>query len=521
MTYLSNDGSNIITAWRQDLASLIPHAVSLNHEGQRFLAFPNAREEARLARNLGVPVPSPIFTNYDWCAQTSRRPPWDVQKITAAMLVENPRAYVLNSMGTGKTSAALFACDFLMRTSNVRRVLIAAPLSTLTPVWETEIFMTMAHRKAVVLHHIDRAKRVARLEQEASFYIINHHGLHLLRDELLKKRFDVIIIDELGVFRNRSTQLWKAANTVVNGISYVWGLTGSPTPQAPTDAWAQMKLLTPGRTSNSMGQFRDATMTKLSSFKWIPRPDANEVVHAQMQPSVRFQRSDVMELPPTSYVQRTVGLSPEGAKAYKMLYEKMRMLTDKGKSITAVNEGVLRTKLLQVACGYIYTDDQGVYELPQGPRHAALEEVVDETDAKVIVFVPFLHAIAGVADFLAKQGHKPAVIHGGVSRTVRDRVFTEFQTRDEPRLIVAHPGCMAHGLTLTKASTIVWYAPAPSYEVYEQANARIVRPGQLEKTYIVHLSGTPVERETYKRQQTKGRMQGMLLDLFRQQELAF
>jgi SNF2 family DNA or RNA helicase len=141
-------------------------------------------------------------------------------------------------------------------------------------------------------------------------------------------------------------------------------------------------------------------------------------------------------------------------------------------------------------------------------------------DHKVIVFVPFLHAISGVATFLAKHRHAPAVVHGSVSRTVRDKIFTDFQTKDEPRLIVAHPGCMAHGLTLTRANTIVWYAPSPSYEIYEQANARIVRPGQKEKTYIVHLVGTGVERETYKRQEGKGKMQGMLLDMFRNQEMA-
>jgi SNF2 family DNA or RNA helicase len=520
MSYISNDGSQIVTAWRQDLAALIPHATPFDHEGQRFLVFPNAREEARLARNLGVAIPSPIFTGYDWCAATSRRKPWDVQKITAAMLVENPRAYVLNSMGTGKTAAALFACDFLMRTSGVRRVLIVAPLSTLTPVWEAELFMLMPHRKMVVLHHAAREKRSERLKRDASFYIVNHHGLQLLRDELVAKKFDVIIIDELSVFRNKSTNLWKSANTVIQGVPYVWGLTGSPTPSSPTDAWGQMKLLTPARTARSMSQFRDQTMNKITTFKWVPKREANDTVHAQMQPSVRFQRSDVSELPPTSYVHRKVELSPDGARAYKLLYDHMRMSTNQGKTITAVNEGVLRTKLLQVACGYIYADDGTVYELPQGGRHSALLEVVEETDAKVIVFVPFLHAIAGVADYLARHKHVPSVVHGSVSRTVRDRIFTSFQTQDEPKLIVAHPGCMAHGLTLTRANTIVWYAPAPSYEIYEQANARIVRPGQLEKTYIVHLGGTAVERETYRRQETKGKLQGLLLDLFRQQELS-
>jgi SNF2 family DNA or RNA helicase len=80
---------------------------------------------------------------------------------------------------------------------------------------------------------------------------------------------------------------------------------------------------------------------------------------------------------------------------------------------------------------------------------------------------------------------------------------------------------MAHGLTLTSANTIVWWGPTQSLEIYEQANARITRPGQTSKTLIVHLSGTTVEKAVYRRLKDKGRMQGLLLDLFTQQELVF
>jgi SNF2 family DNA or RNA helicase len=143
-------------------------------------------------------------------------------------------------------------------------------LSTLTPVWENEIFMLMPHRKSMILHHAQRDKRIEKLKQAATFYIINHHGLQLLREQIIKMKFDVIIIDELGVFRNKTTNLWKSANAVIEGVPYAWGLTGSPTPSAPTDAWGQMKLLTPGHTSRSFTQFRDLTMDKITTFKWWP-----------------------------------------------------------------------------------------------------------------------------------------------------------------------------------------------------------------------------------------------------------
>lgn len=516
--FITRDAQHVVIPWREDLSQLIPHAKRLNHNNQDLLVIPNRPDEAKVCRNLGVAVPAPILTRYDWCRQT----PWEVQKTTAALLTESERAYVLSTMGTGKTRAALFAADYLMKTQGLKRALIAAPLSTLTQVWEAEIFTTMMQRKFAVLHG-DKAKRLRLLAEDYDFYIINHHGLPLLKDELLARKFDIFILDELATFRTKGTELWKAANALVNtrSIPYAWGLTGSPTPNAPTDAWAQIRMITPTRVARTMAQFQDLTMRKISMFKWLPRDDANKIVFAAMQPSVRFTRDDVAELPETSYVDRDVKLEPDAAKAYKLLYDKMRMATNDGQSITAVNEGVLQSKLLQVACGFIYTDKQTIYTLPVASRLEALEEIIDETDRKVIVFVPFIHALAGVAEHLRKKKHSVAVVHGSTARGRRDTIFKSFQADVDPRVIVAHPQCMAHGLTLTAANVIVWYSPTQSLEIYEQANARITRPGQTSKTLIAHLAGTAVERAVYRRLRERSKMQGLLLTMFKEQQLEF
>jgi SNF2 family DNA or RNA helicase len=518
MILTTADATHIVVPWREDLAQLMPHAKRFTHAGQDLLLFPNNHDEAKLARNLGVPVPAPILTRYDWMGQT----PWDIQRTTAALLTESERAYVLSTMGCGKTRAALFASDYLLRCAGFTRVLIAAPLSTLSPVWEAELFRVMPQRRVRVLHG-DRAKRLRLLAEDADFYVINHHGLHMLQKELAAKGFDIIVIDELAVFRNKSTRLWKSAAAVIAGPStqYVWGLTGAPTPTAPTDAWAQIRLLTPARTTRTMSQFQDQTMRKVSDFKWVPRTDANDTVFKAMQPSVRFTRDDVMELPETTYVDRDVKPEPEAAKAYKMLFDKMRHITQSGQSITAANEGVLQNKLLQVACGFIYTDDRKVYALPNQSRLDVLEEVTEETDRKIIVFVPYIHALHGIAAHLTKNKHSVAVVYGATPRHARDKIFQAFQEAPDPRIIVAHPQTMAHGLTLTAANTIIWYGPTQSLEIYEQANARITRPGQTSKTLIVHLAGTTVEKMTYTRLRQRARMQGMLLDLFKNQELEF
>jgi SNF2 family DNA or RNA helicase len=124
-----------------------------------------------------------------------------------------------------------------------------------------------------------------------------------------------------------------------------------------------------------------------------------------------------------------------------------------------------------------------------------------------------------VFELLTKEGFDCAMVYGDTPKGARDRIFSNFQTKQTPRVLVAHPQCMAHGLTLTAANTIIWYTATNNPEHYEQANGRIVRPGQTSKTLIVHMSGTLVERVSFKRLESRGKMQGMLLDLFHQQEL--
>lgn len=521
--FVTSDTQHIALPWRQDLASLIPHAREFSYQGQRMLLIPNRHDEAKVARNVGVPVPAPIVTRYNW-PHLPGKTPWEIQKTTAALLTESPRAYVLSTMGCGKTASAIWAADYLMRNAKIKRTLIAASLSTLTPVWEKELFELLPQAKVRVLHG-SREKRLKLLNEDAEWYVINHDGLKLLAPELIAKGFGIVIIDELSSkgLRNKSTELWKAAATVVNApsVEYVWGLTGTPTPKAPTDAWAQIRLLTPDRTTKTMTRFKDLTMRQITTFKWIARDEATEIVHRAMQPGVRFTLDDVMELPPTSYVNRDVKLEPDTAKAYKLLFDKMAMMTNKGETITAMNEGVLQNKLLQVACGYIYTDKQKVYALPNKNRLTALLDLVQEADRKVIVFVPFVHALQGVTEFLRKSGETVELVFGGTARGRRDKIFRAFQDTDKPRVLVAHPECMAHGLTLTAANVVVWYCPTNSLEIYEQANARIVRPSQTSKTLIAHLVGTPVERACYSRLRERAKLQGMLLELFKNQDVEY
>src|SRR5690606_16503732 len=105
------------------------------------------------------------------------------------------------------------------------------------------------------------------------------------------------------------------------------------------------------------------------------------------------------------------------------------------------------------------------------------------------------------------------LVHGATSKASRDIIFRDFQRSRDPHVLVAHPGCMAHGLTLTEASTIIWYAPITSNEIYTQANGRITRPGQKTVAMIVNIAATALERRMYQRLRDKQALQGLLLDM--------
>ena len=478
-------------------------------KGQVYDAYPHSTDATRLARNIGYIVPAPVFVRYNWAATNA----FHTQKISAALLTMNRRAYVLNEMGTGKTRAALYAIDWMLTQNEIQKVLVVAPLSTLENVWALEIMKYFPHLTSSTLYAYSRAARLKRLNTKADIYIVNHHGVKTILDDLIKLRPDVILIDEIATFRNAQTDLWKSMNQLCPQAPYVWGMTGSPTPDAPTDAYGQVKLLTPTRVPKYFKAFKRDTMVQVSQFRWIPKPDATDKIHEVMQPAVRFKRDDVVELPPVSYAYRKVESSKRQGDTYKELMQKLVLAFNEGK-IKASNEGVLFSKLLQIASGWVYTSDKKIVDLNPNKRLDELKQVIDESIGKVIVFADFVHTAENVAKWLSDKRYSVAMVSGKVPAHARNKTFGDFQNLDSPRVLVAHPKCMAHGLTLTAASTIVWYTPTTSLETYEQACARITRPGQTNKQLIVHLTGTSIESKVYRRLREKASIQGALLDLF-------
>jgi SNF2 family DNA or RNA helicase len=497
-----------ILGWRQDVANLLPHAKEGVLDGERVLVLPHSRDEAKLLANLGIAVPPPILWRYDWCGTT----PFEAQRATAALLTTENNAFVLNEMATGKTRACLFAFDFLKSEGAVDTMLVACPLSTLRDTWQREIARYFPHLRAVVVHGTAEQRKLL-LKEPADIFLINHDGVRAFSALLAARDFDVVCVDELTAFKNATAKRSKAMRSIAGRAKYVWGMTGTPCAKGPEDAHGQVLLINPTKVPRSAMRWREMTMTRLSQFRWAPKPDAMDKVWAAMQPAVRFLRKDVIDLPPMQFVRREAVMSPTQAATYKTVLEKLRAQVADGE-VNVANEGVKMNKLLQIASGFVYVDDGIPSYLDPKPRLDVIVEVLQEAQAKFLVFCPFTAGVDIIHAHLNKAGYPVEKVDGRTSLAKRNEIFERFRTDASMPGIVAHPGTMSHGLTLVEADMIVWAAPVASLETYEQANARISRPGQTRSQLVVQVCGSPVERRVYRRLDDRASMQNTLLEMF-------
>jgi SNF2 family DNA or RNA helicase len=468
-------------------------------------------DEVLILKNLKIDVPSPIQATYNWPGKFK---PFAHQVTTAAFLTKHKRAFCFNEQGTGKTASAIWASDYLLSIGKIKRVLVVCPLSILDSAWRADLFTFAMHRTADVAYHSKAAKRREILALGTEYVIINYDGIRIIRDDIEAGGFDLIIADEGTHYKNPATDRWRALNSLIKPETWLWLMTGTPAAQSPVDAYGLAKLINPLGVPRFAGSFKDQVMRRVSQFKWVPKATATETVHRALQPAIRFTKEECLDLPEMVYVTRTVEMTNQQNKYYKRMKDHM-VIEAAEKRVTAVNAAVNMGKLLQLSCGAVYTDDGDTLEFDIRPRYKVLREVIDESSKKLLIFVPFKHVIDLLMDKLTKDGITADAIHGGIGRNQRTATFKNFQTTDNPQVLVVQPRTAAHGLTLTAANTVVWWGPSSSLEIYLQANARVHRSGQTHKCTVVHLQGSSIERHIYAMLYNRIDIHTKVLDLYK------
>ena len=512
------DGQAIKFSIASDKVSFIENYVErsqvLTDDGKNaeMLVYWGIEEMQRVAKVYGDKVPSPIQKDYKWPGMYT---PFKHQETTAAFLSLQDRAFCFNEAGTGKTSSVIWAADYLMTQGLIKRVLIICPLSIMYSAWQADIFKTAMHRSVAVAYG-DANKRKKVINGIYEFVIINYDGVGIVAEDISKLGFDLIVIDEANAYKTATTKRFKTMAKILKPSTKLWMLTGTPASQSPLDAFGLAKLVNPGGVPKYFTAWRDKVMHQITRFKYVPKPTSRQDVYNALQPAIRFEKAQCLDLPPVMYQTREIPLTPQVSRYYNAIKNQM-LIEAAGEKISAVNAAAKLTKLLQISGGAVYTDTREVVEFDVSPRLNALMEVLDETEHKVIVFVPYRHTIELVSKHLQGEGVTNEIISGDVGAKERGDLINRFQTSEFPRVLIIQPQAASHGVTLTAANTVVFWSPVMSVETYLQCIARIDRYGQQNKMTVVHLQGSEVERKMYQMLQGKVTSHEKLVDLYKEE----
>lgn len=445
---------------------------------------------------------------------------WD----TVGFWLSHKNSYNLSSCGSGKTLPTVLAIKALYESGTEQRILVIAPLSVIASTWQDHLEQFAPDIPVMRLDvNSSRKKRVQNIGQFKGIVLINPDGVQSVFHELCFWNPGLCVIDELaGYYRNCKTNRWKAMAALKwKTRCAIWSCTGTPITKNLMDAYAQCLLVNPdkmpkmrnGKTMTYVA-FRDMLMTNPAPHIWVPKANAIEIVHSIMQPAIRFSRADVMSSIKTPIlIRKDIALSPEQKKLMD------EMIADGkakyGTSIIRAKEVMtLITKACQIALGEVYDSKGNSVSIPSGPRFRALMDVYDEVEqTPLVVAVPYIHSMKALADELRLQGHRVALVYGEVPQKQRGDIIRSFQA-GELDFLLCHPKTMAHGVTLTKSSTVVWYGPLYDLELYAQLCDRIFRFGQEGQPLIVEFSSTPIEKRIYASLRGKEQLSGSYLELF-------
>jgi len=434
----------------------------------------------------------------------------EYQEYATKFIEDNEESAVFLECGLGKSVITLTAIKNLMARGEVSRVLVVAPLRVGKTTWPEEI-SKWDHlgglTYAVAIGSV--AERLNALKAQADITIINRENVEWLIDKSgMPFDYDMLVIDELSSFKSFKAKRFKALLKVRPKITRVVGLTGTPSSNGLMDLWAEFRLLDLGeRLGRYITRYRLAYFTpdKRNAqvvFSYKPLPGAEERIYDKIDDiTISMRASDYLKLP--SLVMNTVVV--EMGEKEKDIYDNLcdDMVVSLGESeIDAVNAASLSNKLLQMANGAVYGEEQSVHHI-HDEKLNALEDLIESANGKpVLVAYWFKHDLARI------KAKFPFV------REIKTDADIRAWNRGEIEVGVIHPASAGHGLNLqTGGSTLIWFGLTWSLELYQQTNARLYRQGQKNTVVIHHIvtKGT-IDERVLKALEKKEKTQNSLID---------
>lgn len=528
------------------LLQYIPDIIILN---ANYFAVPYRLQCLQVLAYYHWNVPPPMTDEtYDFPIEPGKKP-LPHQKIYANFTVLHPRMFNLGDPGSMKTLSTLWALDFLMLHAKERfRALIIAPLTILETVWSTGIYRNFLGRRTFEILTGTSDQRIKKLESDVDIFIVNPDGLkvgaHIRRkmdprrpnqkrveldgfSATLAARDDIkmVVIDEASGFKDYTTARHVCGTMIFGKVPHLKQLTGSPTPNRPTDAYGLAKL-----SNNAYGKsfkgFQLETMIKVSEFKWVPQKDGYDKAKRLLTPAVRFTLDELWDGPSMTFQRRKVELTDEQKKLMVSLKSDLQVIVKSGHAIDAANESAARQKFIQISMGAVYDAQHKAHLVDAHPRYSELEDIIDSTERKVLIFVPITSVVHEIVKYLKASWRKRQsckwtcdYINGEVLPGRRPGIINAFVSNPDFKAIVVDPQATAHGINeFVVADTVVWFGATDKAELWIQGNARVRRPGQKYPSTCFQLVSNKLEEEIFTRLETNTGMQGLMLDAIRKGE---
>lgn len=445
--------------------------------------------------------------------------PHKYQRYCIEFIKNNPIAAILLDMGMGKSSICLTAIMELMYDSfEVSKVLIIAPLRVAKHTWPGEIEKwehLKGLRYSVAVGTVAQRKKA--LQKEADIYIINRENVPWLIEQSGQPfDYDMVVIDELSSFKNWQSKRFRSIMKVRPMVKRIVGLTGTPSSNGLMDLFAEFKVLDMGKrlgrfiSQYRLNYFKPDRMNGPVVYSYRLLPGAEEKIYGKIDDiTISMKASDYLEMPELISSEYSVYLSEKEMDTYAEM-KKDLVLNLPGGEITASNAASLSGKLMQMANGAVYTDDETFMEF-HDKKLDALEDIIEAANGQpLMVCYWYKHDLIRIEKRLDSLGvrHK---------RLDSDASIEKWNMGELPVALV-HPASCGHGLNLQSGgSTLVWFGITWSLELYQQTNARLYRQGQTASTVkIIHLiSKGTIDERIMKALSEKDNTQAALIDAVR------
>ena len=438
--------------------------------------------------------------------------PFEHQTKTTDFILSKPGVLITSDPGTGKTRSVIDA--YAKRRAG--RMLVLAPLSILEASWADDI----RKFQPSISHSVAFAKnRLKAFNSNSDIVITNHDAVKwIAKNPAVLDGFDTICIDEFTAFKNKDSQRSKAMAKVANHFEYRIAMSGTPNSNTILDIWHPTFLIDDGeRLGVRFYSFRSAVcQPQFNGFAnvWIDRPDAQEIVaSALFDINIRFSLEECIDMPQQVVSTRYVTLNDKTMAAYSTLAEDSVLYTPQG-TINAVHAGAKVKKLLQLCTGAVY-DEHGNAQGIHAERYDLVMQLVQERKHCLVAF-NWQHERNHLVELAEKQSIKYGVIDGSTPANKRKDIVDRMQA-GQLQVVFAHPQSAGHGLTMTKATTVIWASPTYNAEHYQQFNRRIYRAGQTQRTEVIRIAAERTwEPDVYEKLETKLSRMDELLGILNQ-----